>query len=136
MTKFFIAFVSIWFAAGTLGALLDGWLFRWVYDLEPAFWRESFLATSGGAVAGLAVVGSLQTMILIVVYQFVNFHRFPEGIAKGLAYGVMVWLFTAMVMAPLVFMIEMELMVIIYWIFQALLMNLASGLILGLVYRS
>ncbi len=114
-------------------ALTCGWLFSWVYTLEPTnVWKPM----EGSPGAGFLVASFLLTVVLAYVYALIN-----KGIpgknkyAKGLVFGLCVWAvgmlpgmlatYTFMTVAPTV---------VVYWTIAALIEAPLKGLIIAAVY--
>ncbi len=117
---------SIW------GWLTCGWLFNWVYTLEPtSIWKPV-----GEMPFGIMnVTNILFAILLALVYAVINKGLPGKGIVKGLWFGLFVWLIGSLsgtfalgmvtIMAP---------GVVVYWIISFLIVNLWQGLIIAAIY--
>ena len=71
--------------------LTCGWLFNWVYLLEPLVaWKS--LTMDGTFFAISFVAGFILMVILVGVYDYIREGIKVEGIKRGLCFGTMVWL--------------------------------------------
>ena len=135
--KFLIAGVVVWLVESIAGWLTCGWLFNWVYMLPPvSLWKSAEEMMSAANFFGSSVLGFLRAMAFTAVYAWA-FKVFPgKGIQKGVNYGLMVWVVGALFgIASMPFYMNINNVVVVYWIGQALVMNLIQGMIVGKVYR-
>ena len=115
------------------GWLTCGWLFNWVYTLEPtSIWKlpqEMPFALMG-------IMDVVFSILVAFVYALIHKGLPGKSIAsKGLWFGLFVWLVGGLpgnfalgmvtVMAPAV---------VIYWIIDFLVINLWQGLIIAAIY--
>ncbi|MFH1541061.1 MAG: hypothetical protein ABID79_04315 [Elusimicrobiota bacterium] len=117
---------SIW------GWLTCGWLFNWVYLLEPIFiWKQP----NEMPFALMGVTGIVFAILLALVYMIIYKGLPGKGIVKGLWFGLFVWLVGGL---PGVFSLGMCTVmawgVIIYWIIGGLVVCLWQGLVIAAIY--
>jgi hypothetical protein len=115
------------------GALTCGWLFNWVYKLEPTnVWKPM----DGPPGLAFQIGGFLLNMILAVVYALLR-----KGIpgknksAKGIVFGLCVW---AVGMLPGMFSTYFFMTVatgtVVYWTLMGLIQLPLKGLIIASIY--
>jgi hypothetical protein len=133
-SKIVLGSIIVWIVSTIYLWLTCGWLFKWVYEIEPTVaWK--------GAMGGNTVFASL-LLGLIVAFLFsyvfsVLYKGIPgKGINKGLAYGFLVWLvggLSGVITMPLYMNIAVS--VVIYWAISFLALKLINGAILGKVFK-
>ncbi len=126
----------IWFIGTVFMWLTCGWLFRWVYEIPPIIWKTSAEMMNVPSMVGANILGILTSLIFVLGYAFL-FKGIPgKGIKKGISYGIIVWLLASVSgLASMPFFMTIAPAVVIYWIIQALVMKLISGLIVGKLYK-
>ena len=136
ITRVLISGVIIWIVSYLFGWLTCGWLFSWVYELLPNIWVDPEIMMSTGNMIGVIVIGLIAAILFALVYAIL-YNGIPgDGIKKGLIYGFLMWLVGALVgMATMPFYMTIATTVVIYWIINALVINLINGIILGLIYK-
>jgi len=59
-----------------------------------------------------------------------------EGAKKGMTYGILVWLVGALTgIASMPDYMTIATTVVVYWILQALVLNIINGAIVGVIYK-
>jgi len=136
LKKVLISSVLLWLTTTILVMLTCGWLFNWVYLLPPQIWKNPQDMTNGLNLIGSNLTGFLRALTFVLVYDWL-FKGLPgQGLKKGLNYGLIIWLVGALFgMASMPFYMTINPAVIVYWIVQALGLNLVNGAIVGLVYK-
>ena len=132
--KLLIATVAMWIFGTIFGMLTCGWLFNWVYELPPNIWHSQEAMMDNLVLANL--LGFFRCLAFAFVFAFLYKGIPGSGIKKGVIYGILVWLvgtFSGMLTMPLFMTISTT--VIIYWIAQALILNLINGAIIGEIYK-
>jgi hypothetical protein len=118
---------SIW------GALTCGWMFSWVYRLEPAVvWSpmEEFPV-------GLCIA---MTLIFSIIFAYV-FYIVMDGLpgrdtGKGLWFGLFVWLIGGLPGISVLFLSTVIAhTVLIYWLVSALIVSLWSGVVVAKIIK-
>jgi hypothetical protein len=131
--KILIAALAISLFGAIFAGLTCGWLFNWVYKLEPTnVWKP--MDSPPGL---LFYIGSfLLNIILAVVYAL--FHKGIPGknrLTKGLIFGLCVW---AIGMLPGMFctyyFMTVAAGVVIYWTVLGLVETPIKGLIIAAIY--
>jgi len=130
-------------AAGVLVTLFDavvgmvtcGWVFNWVYHLEPtSVWKAGTLDAPPGA---LYFVGSILLSVILAFVYAVLRSGLPgqNKLARGLVFGLCVW---AVGMLPGMFALHyftsIATTVILYWTLIGLVQSPLRGLIIAAVY--
>lgn len=136
IARILISGVVIWIVSTVLGFLSCGWLFNWVYLLPPNIWLDETVMMSAGNIIGANIAGLILALLFTFVFA-VLYKGIPgTGAKKGMIYGVLVWLVGALAgIASMPFYMTIATTVVIYWIIQALVMNVISGAIIGAIYR-
>ena len=126
----------IWIVGIISTFLTCGWLFNWVYFIEPIIWQPAEVIMSAGNTVGSFALGLMGAIIFALVYAFVHKGLPYKGVKRGLVYGLIIWSVGALSgMITMPFFMTISWVVIIYWIVQALIMSLINGAIVGKVYK-
>lgn len=134
--KILISGVVIWVISTIFGLLTCGWLFSWVYTLPPNIWKDPVEMMSTGNIIGGNLTGLFRAIIFALVYALLYKGIPGESVKKGMMYGILVWLVGALAgMASMPFYMTIATTVVVYWIIQALVLNLISGAIVGVIYK-
>ncbi len=117
---------SVW------GWLTCGWLFNWVYTLEPTnIWKSA----EEMPFVLMNTTNLVFAFLLALVYALIYKGLPGKGIVKGLWFGLFVWLVGAL---PGNFALGMFTVmaqeVVIYWIIVSLLTGLWQGLLIAAIY--
>ena len=117
---------------GVWGWLTCGWLFNWVYTLEPTtVWKPA----EEMPFVLMNITGIIFAILLALVYALVCKGLPGKGIVKGLWFGLFVWLVGTL---PGTFGLGMFSViaqgVIVYWIISGLVTNLWQGLVIATIY--
>ena len=136
ITRVLISGVIIWIVSFFFSWLTCGWLFNWVYELPPNIWVDPEIMMSAGNMIGANIAGLIGAILFALVYAIL-YNGIPgDGIKKGLIYGFLMWLVGALIgMATMPFYMTIATTVVIYWILNALVINLINGVILGAIYK-
>lgn len=132
--KILIASVFIWIVSTAFGWLTCGVLFNWVYMLPPNIWQTPEAMASG--LIWMALLGILISLIFVTVFALLYRGIPRKGVRKGVIYGFVIWLvsgFSGMITMP--FYMTISTTVVIYWIINALIINLINGAIVGAIYK-
>lgn len=121
--------VLSWLATSAIGWLTCGWLFSWVYELPPTdFW----LPMEQMNMPMMTIMGLLMALFFAWVYSVIKNGIPGEGVKKGITFGFLMWLIGPLFgIGMMAFYMQIATGVVIYWIVQALVMNIVSGAILG-----
>jgi hypothetical protein len=116
-----------------VGGLTCGWLFKWVYDLEPTnVWKAM-----EGAPGVTFYIGALVLNILFVLVYALLAKGIPgkNKLLKGLLYGLCVWVVGVLpgMFATYMFM-TVATTVVIYLTISALVFTPLKGLITVAIY--
>ena len=129
--RILVAVIVVTVFGVALGALSCGWLFKWVYEIEPTnVWKSMEPPGVGFLVGGLVL-----NLLFVLVYVMLN-----KGIpgssrtARGLLFGLCAWAVGTLpgMLATYAFMTVAS-TVVIYWIVFGLVQNLLKGLIVALI---
>ncbi|MEW5767813.1 MAG: hypothetical protein AB1797_09340 [bacterium] len=140
--RILMAGLVVTIVGAVLGGLTCGWLFNWVYQLEPTnVWRGEEEITRGAFFLWL----NLGNLILSIFLAF-GYGLFFQGIpgsgrlTKGLTYGSYLWFYplagrhpAGNVFYPHMFM-TVATGVVIYWTIMGLVDYLIKGAIIALIY--
>ncbi|MBU0648764.1 hypothetical protein KJ969_01480 [Patescibacteria group bacterium] len=134
--KLILSAVIILVVGTAFSWLTCGWLFNWVYTIPPLIWHTPETMMSASSFALGILFGIVHALMFVLVYA-VLYKGIPcLGAKKGLVYGFLMWLVGAlagMISMPVYMTIAWT--VIIYWIAQALALNLINGAIVGAIYK-
>ncbi|MFH1505240.1 MAG: hypothetical protein ABIH08_07665 [Candidatus Omnitrophota bacterium] len=114
------------------GGVTCGWLFSWVYKIEPTcIWKlPQDIPFMLAAISGI-VFAILLALVYAIIYKSLP----GKGITKGLWYGLFTWLVGAL---PGNFSLglytTMASQVIVYWVIIFLITSLWSGLAIAAIY--
>ncbi|MBU1625796.1 hypothetical protein KKB18_00325 [bacterium] len=134
--KIIICGVLVWIVNFLIGWVTCGCLFNWVYELPPDIWKDPETMKSGVTLMGLFLTGILSALIFAGVFAFIYKGIPGTGIKKGVIYGFIVWLVGALSgIASMGFFMTIATTVLIYWIVQALVMNIINGAVIGAIYK-
>ncbi|MHC4260408.1 MAG: hypothetical protein ACYSTF_08390 [Planctomycetota bacterium] len=128
-----IAAVVVTIFDTVVGGVTCGWLFKWVYELEPTnVWKSM-----GDAPSVTFYIGALVLNILFVLVYAMLAKGIPgkNRLLKGLLYGLCVWVVGILpgMFATYSFM-TVATMVVIYWAISALIFTPLKGLIIAVIY--
>ena len=131
--KILIAGVAVTVFDTIVGMLTCGWLFNWVYKLEPMnVWKPM----EGSPPAAYYIGALVLSIILAFVYALLN-KGIPakNKLLKGLLFGLCVW---AVGMLPGMFatysFMTVAPTVVIYWTIYGLIESPLNGLIIAAIY--
>ena len=135
--RLFLSTIIIFVLNLFIGGFSCGFLFKWIYNIPPIVWlpQEEFLKM--GNLFGSLFVGFFKAFFFCVVFAVIYDGVPKQGASKGIIYGILIWLIGSLVgIGFLAFFMTIAQVVIVYWIFQALVINIVSGAILGAIYRN
>lgn len=133
LVRILIASVAVTIFGAVVGGLTCGWLFNWVYKIEPTnVWKPM-----DGPPGVVFLVGSLVlSLILVLVYAMLN-KGIPGSnrLLKGLIFGLCVWAVGVLpgMFATFTFM-TVATTVVIYWTTWSLVVIPLKGLIIAAIY--
>lgn len=131
--KLFLASAAVTVFHSLIGMLTCGWLFSWVYALQPTnVWRPM-----EGPPSVIFYIGQFVLSILFVYFYVLFKNGIPGSnkLAKGLVYGLAVFAVGCLpgMFATHIFM-TVATTVVIYWTISGLICTPIAGLIAALVY--
>jgi len=130
-----LASIITWIVGTAIKWLTCGWLFSWVYMMPPNIWKSPEVMMSPTYMI-LGNIGGLIVSALFVIVFAIIFKGIPgKGAQKGAIYGVLIWLVASVggiALMPLYMTVSGT--VVVYWIVQALAINLINGAIVGALY--
>jgi hypothetical protein len=132
--RIILAAVGVWLASTAFRLLTCGWLFNWIYQIQPIIWQDP---ANMAAPLNLILNYALGLVIaFIFVFIFAQFAKVlpAKGVRKGINYGLLVWLlgaFSGMVTMP--FYMDISPVVVLYWLIQALIISVINGAIVGAI---
>lgn len=131
--KILIAALVVSLFSAIFAGVTCGWLFNWVYKLEPTnVWKPM----DGPPGLGFQIGGFLLNIVLVVVYALLR-KGIPgkNKLAKGFVFGLCVW---AVGMLPGMFSIYAFMTVatgvVIYWTLIGLVEIPIRGIIIAVIY--
>lgn len=131
-----LAAVLVWIVGTVFAGLTCGWLFNWVYEIPPVIAKSAEAMLAPGNFAISLAIGLLISFIWVIVFA-VLYKGIPgKGYKKGMMYGLLTWAIGALsgiIGMPLFMTISWALA--IYWIIQALVVNVVNGAIIGAIYK-
>ena len=137
--KIILSAVIVWVVHMILIWLTCGWLFRWIYEIQPKIWLAPEIMMSAGNMIASAVISLIGAILFVLVYELIKKgipSKKKSYVCKGMMYGFLIWLITAFVgMIGMPFYMTISTTVIIYWIVQALVFNLIKGSIIGAILK-
>jgi len=122
-----VGFVFAW--------LTCGWLFNWIYFLEPlSAWKNPTMGTTFMVTS--LVAGFVLYSIFTGIYEYIRKGLPLKGIQKGLCFGLIVWLVgTLPGMWATYRFVNMNTTVVVYWLIQGLVWYLILGTIIAWFYE-
>lgn len=130
--RIFIAGVVVTVFSTGVGMITCGWLFRWVYEIEPTnIWRAMDTIPVAYYPASLAL-----NIVLAFVYALlVKGIPGKNKLTKGLVFGLCVWAVGTLpgMLATYLFM-TVAATVVIYWTITGLIFTPLMGLIIAAIY--
>lgn len=130
--RIFIAGVVVTVFEAGVGMITCGWLFRWVYEIEPTnIWR----VMDAPPAAYYPGVMALNIVLALVYALLVKGIPGKNKLIKGLVFGLCVWAVGALpaMLATYMFM-TVGLAVVIYWTITSLVFTPLMGLIIAAIY--
>ena len=130
--RIFIAGVVVTAFEAVVGWITCGWLFKWVYEIEPTkIWRAMDTTPVAYYQASLA----LNVVLAFVYALLVKGIPGKNKLTKGLVFGLCVWAVGALpaMLATYMFM-TIALTVVIYWALTGLIFTPLKGLIIAAIY--
>jgi hypothetical protein len=112
-----------------------GSLFSWVYTLPPTnIWvpAETIMSTNSFILSSIA--GFLKALIFVIVFAILYKGIPNRGIRKGVNNGGLVCGNLSGTITMLIYM-TINVIVVIYWIAQALVHNVIAGVIVAYFYK-
>jgi len=126
----------VWIVSAILGWLTCGWLFNWVYMIPPNIWKDPAIMFSVGSMVGSFALGLVIAMIFAGVFALLYKGLPGKGIKKGIFYGIIIWLVGALAgIASMPFYMTIATAVVVYWVIQALVLNIINGIIVAVIYK-
>ena len=127
-----IAGVVVTVLKSVIGGLTCGWLFKWVYKVEPiAIWRQMDAPPMGYLIATLAL-----NILMVLVYALLA-KGIPgkNKLVKGLVFGLCVWAVGILpgMLSTYMFM-TVAATVVIYWTISGLVVTPLMGMIIAAIY--
>ncbi len=130
--RIFIAGVAVTVFEAAVGMITCGWLFKWVYEIEPTnIWR----VMDAPPVAYYSGVMALNIVLALVYALLVKGIPGKNKLIKGLVFGLCVWAVGALpaMLATYMFM-TVGLTIVIYWTITGLVFTPLMGLIIAAIY--
>jgi hypothetical protein len=115
-----------------IGFLTCGWLFSWIYEIEPvSVWKYGPSMAPSGQTMAINFIGELILAIILVCVFMKLYNGIPySGWKKGAKFGFLVWLVATL---PGMFATYMWMNVAVEWIVYMVIVSLFALLIKGAV---
>lgn len=134
--RIIFASIVIWIIGSILIILTCGNFFSWVYKLPPNIWLPPEVFQKPVNMAMSNLIGLLKAFSFSLVYAIIYKGIPGEKTAKGIYYGILIWLVSALTgLVGMPFYMSISPVVVIYWIIQALVFNIIFGIILSIIYK-
>jgi len=130
--RIFIAGVVVTVFEAAVEMITYGWLFKWVYEIEPTnIWR----VMDAPPVAYYSGVMALNIVLALVYALLVKGIPGKNKLTKGLVFGLCVWAVGTLpaMLATYMFM-TVGATVVIYWTITGLVFTPLMGLIIAAIY--
>ncbi len=130
--RIFIAGVVVTVFEAAVGMITCGWLFKWVYEIEPTnIWR----VMDAPPTAYYSGVMALNIVLALVYALLVKGIPGKNKLIKGLVFGLCVWAVGALpaMLSTYMFM-TVGLTIVIYWTITGLIFTPLMGLIIAAIY--
>lgn len=120
-----------------LGWLTCGWLFGWVYELEPTnVWKFTKETPPTGATMGWALLGDfVLALIMVWIYALIMRGIPGKGAKKGVNYGLIVWTLSLGGMFATLMWMTVNPGVVLYWTLVGLVIFMIKGAIIGAMVK-
>jgi hypothetical protein len=130
--KTIVATAAITIFNAVVGALTCGWIFNWVYKLEPVCVWKQMEAPGASYFAGATFLNFLFVLVYAMLQKGLPGRN---KFAKGLVFGLCVWLVGMLpgMFATFIFM-NVAPAVIVYWTLLGLIQDPLRGLIASAIY--
>jgi hypothetical protein len=132
--RIFLTALVITVVGGVIGFLTCGWLFNWIYTIEPTeVWKYGPGEAPTGKTFVLSWLGDLVLAIILVAVFVKLYEGIPyEGWKKGAKFGFFVWLIGLLpgMFATYIWM-NVATAYVIYMLIMGLIVLLIKGAIIG-----
>ncbi len=133
--KIVLATLLVWMLRLTVIGVICGSFFKWMYQIPPLIWKDSWIILSPGNIIASMVSCLGVSFIFVVIYAWIHSILPGNKLTKGFNYGFIVWLLgTLSVMATFSMIITIDPSVLVYWMMQGLSVALISGAAVALIY--
>ena len=130
--RIFVAGIAVTVFEAAVGMITCGWLFRWVYEIEPTnIWR----AMDSPPVAYYPLILIMNIVLAFVYALLAKGIPGKNRLIKGLVFGLCVWA-AGMLPGMLSMYLFMTIAgtVVIYWTILGLVFTPLTGLIIAAIY--
>ncbi len=136
--KLVTAAIVITIVGMVIGFLACGWLFNWIYGIEPTnVWKYGPNQAPSGKDITISFIGELiLSLILVFVYAVLYKGISYEGWKKGVKFGFLVWLVSILpgMFATYMWM-NVAMAYVVYMTIMGLIVLLVKGAIIGAIYK-
>ncbi len=89
-----------------------------------------------GNMIGMYTLSLIMSLFFVLVYE-IFYKGIPgkKGVKKGMTYGFLISMVSAIGMATMPFYMTIAWTVVIYWVIQAIVFNVIKGAIVGAIYK-
>jgi hypothetical protein len=133
--KVVVSTIVLWLVSVFYMFLTCGWLFKWVYDLEPKIWLPVEVMMLPVNMVLSHIVTIVGVFFFVVIFEILYKAIPQKGVSKGMVYGFFVFLlgpFVGISSMPLYMTVSTT--VIVYWLVSAFVLFLIKGAIVGKIY--
>ncbi len=134
--RLLISSIAIWVLSIVFATLTCGWLFNWVYTIPPVIAKSAEAMLTISNMAWSYILSFVISVIFVLVFALLYKGLPGKGIKKGIYYGLIIWVigaFSGMVTMP--FYMNIATVLVIYWILQALVINVLKGIVVAAIYK-
>lgn len=126
----------VWLVNSVWGAVTCGWLFNWVYKIQPVIWKTNEAIMAPSNAVGMHVGGLIAALLFAYVYALLYKSIPGQGVKKGMMYGVLVWLVGALPgIGMMPFYMTIAPTVVVYMIINVLVGSVLIGAVVGWIYK-
>lgn len=136
LKKLITATVVLWLVGTVFTFLTCGSTFQWVYTLPPNIWQKAEVLMSPDSMITSNLWGIFRSLIFVTIWALIGKGIPGKSLRQGINYGLIVWAVgTLSGMATLPLYMTINTAVVVYWILQALVLNVINGALTARIYK-
>lgn len=134
--RILLASVVVTVVSFVLSGITCGWLFNWVYSLEPtSVWKPQEAMNTMWFV-WMMLAGFFFALVFATIYAILKKSIPARGVMKGACFGLMIWFVSSLPMEFSSFMImNIAPGYIVYSLIMGLVDNIVKGVIIAWIYK-